>query len=327
MRGRIKQPEIKKGIPGMTYMDPSLALRLEQVKAILPEMLRHPAVLHILQLSLAEDLHPDADFSQLWPSPASGDPTSQATLAADTWLKGQITAKAAGVVAGLPLAQAICLLVDPQIACKPALVEGAIVQPGTLLAEVSGPGPALLAVERPMLNILGRLSGIATLTHKFVQAVAGTKAVILDTRKTAPGLRHMDKYAVRVGGGQNHRAGLYDMILIKDNHIDGSGGIVSAVERVRQRFGNRYPIEVEVRDLAELETVLALKVERVMLDNMSLEMLRIAVQRCAGKVALEASGNVTLATVRSIAETGVDFISSGAMTHSAPVLDISLRLR
>jgi nicotinate-nucleotide pyrophosphorylase (carboxylating) len=311
----------------MTLLDPSLTLRLEQVRETLPESLRHPAVLQALQASLAEDLHPDADFSCLWPHPAAGDITSQATIQPDTWLEGRITAKGTGIVAGLPVAQAICLLVDPQIALRPGPAEGAFVRPGDILAEVSGPGPALLAAERAMLNFLGRMSGIATLTHQFVQAVAGTRAVILDTRKTVPGLRYLDKYAVRMGGGQNHRAGLYDMVLIKDNHIDGAGGIPQAVRRARELYGNRFLIEVEVKDFDELETALALGVDRIMLDNMDPDALREAVERVAGRVKLEASGNVTLETVRLIAETGVDFISSGALTHSARALDISLRLR
>lgn len=311
----------------MYYSDPTLQLRIEQVKNILPESLRHPAVIRSLQLALAEDLHPDAEFSALWPNLSLGDLTSLATLAPDTWLSGQITVKGSGRIAGLPVIQAICLLMDPQIACKPCVTEGSFVEPGTLLAEVSGPGLALLAVERPMLNFLGRLSGIASLTNKFVKAVNGTKAIILDTRKTAPGLRRLDKYAVQVGGGQNHRTGLFDMIMIKDNHIDGAGGIVEAVSRVRQRFGDQYQIEVEVKSLEELTTALDLKVDRIMLDNMSLEMMSEAVKIVNGEVPLEASGNVSLSNVASIAKTGVDFISSGALTHSAPVLDISMRLR
>jgi len=184
----------------------------------------------------------------------------------------------------------------------------------------------LLAAERPALNFLGRMSGIATLTRKFVDRLVGTGSAMLDTRKTAPGLRHLDKYAVRMGGGKNHRAGLYDMVLIKDNHIDGAGGIEAAVRRVRELYGKDCLVEVEVKDLAELQTALQLPVDRIMLDNMSLDIMRQAVEMTAGRVGLEASGNVTLATVRAIAGTGVDFISSGALTHSAPVLDISMRL-
>lgn len=293
----------------------------------LPAALQHPAVHRLLLLALAEDLNEAADPDLLGSDPAQGDITSQATLPSSSWLEGRITAKAEGVIAGLPVAQAVFQLVDTGITFQPHVADGQHVFPGTLLAEVNGPGRSLLAGERPALNFLGRMSGIATLTHKFVQAVAGTKAVILDTRKTAPGLRHLDKYAVLMGGGQNHRAGLYDMVLIKDNHIDGADGIRPAVEGVRQRYGNRYLVEVEVKDLDELRTALALPVDRIMLDNMDLETMRQAVELAAGRIPLEASGNVTLATVRSIAETGVDFISSGALTHSAPVLDISMRLR
>jgi len=293
----------------------------------LPSPLRHPSVLHLLLLALAEDLNEPADPDLLFPDPAAGDITSQATLPAQALLEGRITAKAEGVIAGMPLAQAVFHLVDARITWQPHVEDGQPVQPGTLLVEVTGPGRSLLAGERTALNFLGRMSGIASLTHKFVQAVAGTKAVILDTRKTAPGLRHVDKYAVRMGGGQNHRSGLYDMALIKDNHIDGADGIIPAVEGVRLLFGSRYLVEVEVKDLDELRTALLLSVDRIMLDNMDLTTMRQAVQIAGGRVPLEASGNVTLATVRSIAETGVDFISSGALTHSAPVLDISMRLR
>jgi nicotinate-nucleotide pyrophosphorylase (carboxylating) len=294
---------------------------------ILPPALQHPSVHRLLLLTLAEDLNEAADPDLLGPDPALGDITSQATLPPNSWLEGRITAKAEGVIAGIPLAQAVFHLVDAGTTFQPHVADGQHILPGTLLVEVNGPGRSLLAGERPALNFLGRMSGIASLTHKFVQAVAGTKAVILDTRKTAPGLRHLDKYAVRMGGGQNHRAGLYDMVLIKDNHIDGADGIRPAVEGVRQRYGSRYLVEVEVKDLDELRTALALPVDRIMLDNMDLETMRQAVDLAAGRISLEASGNVTLATVRSIAETGVDFISSGALTHSAPVLDISMRLR
>ena len=179
-----------------------------------------------------------------------------------------------------------------------------------------------------MLNFLGRLSGIATLTRRFVQAVQGTQARILDTRKTTPGLRHLEKYAVRIGGGVNHRLGLYDMALVKENHIDAAGGVTAAVQRCRTLLGPTFPLVVEVKNLDELEEVLRLQPPptRVLLDNMDLPTLRQAVRRAAGRVPLEASGNVRLETVRAVAETGVDFISIGALTHSAPVLDLSLRL-
>jgi nicotinate-nucleotide pyrophosphorylase (carboxylating) len=295
--------------------------------SFLPPPLQHPSVHRLLLLALAEDLNDSADPGLLFPDPCLGDITSLATLPPASILDGHIIAKAEGVIAGLPIAQAVFLLVNPATSFHLHIQDGALVQTGTLLAEVSGPGRALLTAERTALNFLGRMSGIATLTHKFVQAVAGTKAVILDTRKTAPGLRHLDKYAVRMGGGQNHRAGLYDMVLIKDNHIDGANGIRPAVEGVRSRYGSRYLVEVEVKDLDELRTALALPVDRIMLDNMDLDTMRQAVEIAAGRLPLEASGNVSLATVRSIANTGVDFISSGALTHSAPVLDISMRLR
>ena len=193
-----------------------------------------------------------------------------------------------------------------------------------ILARVSGAARALLTGERTALNLLGRMSGIATLTRQFVEAVAGTKAVILDTRKTAPGLRAVDKLAVRLGGGQNHRTGLFDMVLIKDNHIDFAGSITAAVERVRAT-GTKLEIEVEARSLDDLREALSLDVERVLLDNMTTEKMREAVTLAAGRAKLEASGNITLQNVRAVAETGVDFISVGMLTHSAPVFDVSLK--
>jgi nicotinate-nucleotide pyrophosphorylase (carboxylating) len=195
------------------------------------------------------------------------------------------------------------------------------------LGTVLGPGRALLSGERTALNILQRMSGIATLTSQFVEAVAGTRAVILDTRKTAPGLRALDKWAVRLGGGQNHRHGLYDMVLIKDNHIAAVGGdIPAAVARVRAGDPRRRPIEVEVRTLDELRAALPLNVDRILLDNMDLDTMRAAVEIAAGRTPLEASGNMSLERVPAVAATGVDFISVGALTHSAAALDISLKL-
>jgi nicotinate-nucleotide pyrophosphorylase (carboxylating) len=213
----------------------------------------------------------------------AGDATTDSIVPADAVMRGQIIAKQDGVVAGLDVAQ---------------------------------------AVYRTALNFLGRMSGIATLTRQFVDAVAGTQAVILDTRKTAPGLRMADKLAVKRGGGQNHRIGLYDMILIKDNHIDYAGSITAAVTRARAAHTG-LEVEVEARTLDHLREALSLGVERVLLDNMSLEMMAEAVCITAGRAKLEASGNVTLETVRGIAETGVDFISSGALTHSVKVFDVS----
>jgi nicotinate-nucleotide pyrophosphorylase (carboxylating) len=201
--------------------------------------------------------------------------------------------------------------------------DGARAEKGQTLATVSGRARSILTAERTALNFLGRMSGIATLTNQFVRAVAGTRAVILDTRKTAPGLRLTDKLAVRLGGGQNHRIGLYDMVLIKDNHIDFAGSIAEAV-RLARAGAPGLEVEVEARTLDHVREALALGIERIMLDNMTPVAMAAAVRITAGRAKLEASGNVTLENIRRIAETGVDFISVGALTHSAPVLDVSL---
>ncbi|MBC8336246.1 MAG: carboxylating nicotinate-nucleotide diphosphorylase [Anaerolineales bacterium] len=292
----------------------------------LPKPLRHFSVVQTVELALAEDLSADGDLEINRAQLASKDITSAATLDADVILHGKITAKASGIIAGLDLAAVIFKFVDPKIEFSANVQDGQQVEPGTVLAELSGPGVGMLAAERTALNFVGRISGIATLTRKYVDTVAGTNATILDTRKTAPGLRVIDKYAVLMGGGENHRMGLHDMILIKDNHIDGAGGIAEAVAGVRQQYGTRYLIEVEVKDLDELNEALSLLPERIMLDNMSLDMMRQAVEITKGRVQLEASGNVSLETVRGIAQTGVDFISVGALTHSVPVFDISMRM-
>ncbi len=300
--------------------------RLHNAEALLPSELQRPAVLNLIQLALAEDLSAEADLASMGENLTEQDITSRATIAPDSCLMGYIRAKADGIVAGLPVAQAVFALIDPEVYFTSMAKDGDRVAPGTMLAEVSGAGRALLVGERTALNFLGRMSGIASLTRQLVDAIQGTKAFILDTRKTAPGSRLLDKYAVRMGGGQNHRTGLFDMLLIKDNHISGAGGITPAVMKAREMFGKTYLIEVEVKNLDELKEALALNVDRIMLDNMDLETMRIAVNSAGGKVPLEASGNVSLANVRQIAETGVDFISSGALTHSAPTLDISMKI-
>jgi len=292
----------------------------------LPTELQQESIYTLILLSLAEDLAPTDGVTDLDTLLNTGDITSAATLPNNKTLQGRITAKQDGVIAGLPIAQAVFKLVNTTIQFTSQVAEGEVVKKGKVLAEVSGPGRSMLTAERTALNFLGRLCGIATLTQQFVEAVSGTDARILDTRKTAPGSRILDKHAVRMGGGVNHRMGLYDMVLIKDNHIDGSGGIQAAVKRVRETFGDKYPIEVEVKDLPELHIALALNVDRIMLDNMDLESMREAVRITAGKTCLEASGNVSLETVRNIALTGVDYISSGALTHSAPTFDVSMRL-
>lgn len=252
----------------------------------------------------------------------SGDATTDSIVPREAAMKGQILAKQEGVVAGLDVAQAAYRLLDPQVTFEVQVQEGARVEKGCILAFVSGSARSLLTAERTALNFLGRMSGIATLTRQFVDAVTGTQAAILDTRKTAPGLRLVDKLAVLRGGGQNHRIGLYDMILIKDNHIDFAGGLGEAVRRARAAHRG-LAIEVEARTLEDVQAALALKVERILLDNMSAETMAEAVRITAGRAKLEASGNVNLETVRRIAETGVDFISIGALTHSATVFDVS----
>ena len=253
----------------------------------------------------------------------SGDVTTDSIVPANASLRGRIIAKQTGVVAGLDVADAVFRALDQRITFTPQVVDGARVETRTVVAEVAGPARALLTGERTALNFLGRISGIATLTRQFVDAVSGTNAVILDTRKTAPGLRFTDKLAVRLGGGQNHRTGLFDMVLIKDNHIDFAGSITAAVTRVREA-GVKVEIEVEARTLDDVREALALGVERILLDNMTFELMREAVQICAGQAKLEASGNVSLESVLEVARTGVDFISVGALTHSPKVFDVSL---
>lgn len=269
----------------------------------------HPDITAAIKRALEEDI-------------GTGDATSLSIIPANATMTGRIIAKQEGVIAGLDIAQAVYQMFDPGVDFQPQVSEGASVQNRQLVASVAGYARSLLTAERTALNFMGRMSGIATLTHQFVDRVAGTNAVILDTRKTAPGLRMADKLAVARGGGQNHRIGLYDMILIKDNHIDFAGSITAAVQKARAGAA-RLEIEVEARTLDHLREALSLGVERVLLDNMSLEMMTEAVRITAGKAKLEASGNVTLDTLRAIAETGVDYISSGALTHSAKVFDLS----
>ncbi len=253
----------------------------------------------------------------------SGDVTTDAIVPSDATMSGQIIAKQDGVVAGLDVVQATFLLMSEAVELVAHVDEGTVVESRHVLASVSGPAHALLTGERVALNLLGRMSGIATLARRFVNEVSGTEAMILDTRKTAPGLRVLDKLAVERGGAHNHRMGLYDMILIKDNHIDFAGSMEAAVERARAS-GSGLEIEVEARNLEDVRTALQLGVERIMLDNMMLEDMRQAVEMCAGRAKTEASGNVRLENVRQIAETGVDYISVGALTHSPLVFDVSM---
>ncbi len=256
----------------------------------------------------------------------SGDVTTLAIVAEDRMMYGRFIAKANGIIAGLEVARQVFALVDERTTFTPHLQDGEPVTPGQRIATIVGPARALLSGERTALNFLQRMSGIATLTRQFVDAVSGTKAIILDTRKTAPGLRASDKLAVQMGGGQNHRFGLFDMALIMDNHIAAvQGDLATAVQRVRT-YAPTVPVEIEVTTLAQLATAVTLPVDRIMLDNMSLDEMREAVNFTAGRIPLEASGNVNLETIRAIAATGVDFISIGALTHSVRALDISLEL-
>ena len=255
-----------------------------------------------------------------------GDITTNATIPADSQLTGRFIAKERGVIAGLEVAALTFAELDPHAHIICHVQDGDLVEKGVEIARITGQGRAILSGERVALNLLQRMSGIATLTRQFVEAVRGTSAVILDTRKTMPGLRMLDKCAVRLGGGQNHRFGLYDMVMIKDNHIAAVGSITQAVAQVRAHDQQRRPIEVEVKNLEELAETLPLNVDRILLDNMTPAMMRDAVRLTNRRVPLEASGNVSLENVAAIAATGVDYISIGKLTHSAKALDISLLL-
>jgi len=258
----------------------------------------------------------------------SGDVTSTWTLSPHLRAQGYFLAKKDGVVAGLAVAREVFHQLDPSIQFTALVEDGTAVVAGQQIATIEGPAIPVLSGERTALNFLQRMSGIATAARHYVEAVAGTRAIVLDTRKTVPGLRALDKWAVALGGGQNHRQGLYDMVLIKDNHIVAAGSITQTLEQVRAQNQAGLPVEVEVKTLAELEEALAFQppVDRIMLDNMTVEEMQEAVRRVDGRVPLEASGGVNLRGVRAIAETGVDYISVGALTHSVTALDISLEL-
>lgn len=254
----------------------------------------------------------------------AGDITSQLTIPADKIATARLVARKPGRISGLICAEAAFRLVDPALKLDVSAPDGSDVAAGTLLAAVTGSARSILTAERVALNFLGPLSGTASATAALVKAVEGTGARIVCTRKTLPGLRALQKYAVRCGGGFNHRFGLDDAAMIKDNHIAAAGGIAPALSRLRAGLGHMVKIEVEVDSLAQLEEALASGADTLLLDNMSLDDLRRAVALAKGRAVLEASGNVTLASVRAIAETGIDYISSGALTHSAPNLDIGL---
>jgi len=278
---------------------------------VLPRLPR-PLVLRAVSEALAEDLG------------LAGDVTTDATVPADATASAVVVARRRGVVSGLDVAEEAFRALDGRIAFDRLCADGTAVAGKTQIARISGNARAILTGERVALNFMGRMSGIATLTRAYVDAIAGTKAAIVDTRKTTPGLRAFEKYAVRCGGGQNHRTGLFDAILIKDNHIAAAGGVAQAVGAARARAGHMVKIEVEVDTLEQLRQALRHDIDVVLLDNMPPAMLSEAVAIVAGKVLTEASGGVDQTTVRAIAETGVDLISVGALTHSAPVLDLGL---
>jgi nicotinate-nucleotide pyrophosphorylase (carboxylating) len=276
-------------------------------------VLEKEAVRKIIRRALEEDIR-------------SGDVTTSAALTGSETGQGTALAKEDLVVAGLDVFRDVFRMRDAGLAFQTGLSDGSWAPCGTVLATVSGSLSSILTAERVALNLFQRMCGVATLTRQFVDAVAGTKAKILDTRKTMPGLRILDKYSVRIGGGLNHRYGLYDGVLIKDNHIEAAGGIAEAVRRVKATAPLMVKIEVEVKNLAEVGEALAAGADIIMLDNMTVDTMRQAVQLIGGKALVEASGNVTLFTVKPIAATGVDFISSGALTHSARAADISLKV-
>ncbi len=266
----------------------------------------------LLRLALAEDLG------------RAGDITTEATIPAGAVASARLVARSGGSIAGLPMAERVFGLLDPAVRFDCAVADGDVVPAKTTLARISGPARAILTGERTALNLLGHLSGVATATRALVQAVAGTHAGIVCTRKTTPGLRALEKYAVRCGGGANHRFGLDDAVLIKDNHLVAAGGVKPAIERARALAGHLVKIECEVQTLAQLEEALAAGADAILLDNMPPAELADAVKQIGGRAITEASGGITLETVRGVASSGVDLISVGWITHSAPTLDVAL---
>jgi nicotinate-nucleotide pyrophosphorylase (carboxylating) len=265
-----------------------------------------------IEAALAEDLG------------LAGDITGNAVIAPTETMAAAIVARSEGVIAGLPLARAAFIAIDAGLAIEPIRFDGEMVRPGDVVLQVAGNSRSILAAERVALNYLCHLSGIATATSRYVACIDGTGAAICCTRKTLPGLRAFQKYAVKAGGGQNHRFGLDDAVLVKDNHIASAGGVPAVLQRVREHAGHMVKVEIEVDTLDQLREVLQHKVDAVLLDNMSLDDMKLAVGMVAGRCVVEASGGVTLERVRDIALTGVDLISVGALTHSASVLDLGL---
>jgi nicotinate-nucleotide pyrophosphorylase (carboxylating) len=269
------------------------------------------AVEAVVAAALAEDV-------------GEGDLTTDRIVPSDVRCRAELLIEEPGIVCGVPAAVSVFTTLDADVTVDVVVAEGTRVDAGSAVARLAGPARAVLTGERAALNLLGRLCGIASLTARYVDLVEGTGTKILDTRKTTPGLRALEKYAVRCGGGTNHRAGLYDAILIKENHLRIAGGIGPAISALGDRDG--IPVEVEAETLAEVGEALEAGADRILLDNMTVEQVSEAVRLVAGRVPLEASGGISLATVRAYAETGVDFISIGALTHSARSLDVSLEV-
>lgn len=257
----------------------------------------------------------------------TGDITTNALIPDSMYTTATMTAKADGIIAGMDVARAVFTFLSPEIVWNPRVRDGDKIMKGDLLVEMSGPFRALLSGERLALNFLQRMSGIATMTSLFVSQIAGTDTKILDTRKTVPGLRILDKYAVKAGGGENHRIGLYDMVLIKDNHIKVAGGIRKAVTQIRRQVPPEIRIEVETTNMAEVLEALEVKADVIMLDNMTNEMMKECVAVINHQAKVEASGNMNLQRVSEVAATGVDYISIGALTHSVTALDISMNIK
>ncbi|MPZ52162.1 MAG: carboxylating nicotinate-nucleotide diphosphorylase [Acidimicrobiia bacterium] len=268
----------------------------------------------VVRRALAEDLG------------SAGDITTMATVGEDKMARARLVSRAEGTLAGLETVKWVFALLDDEIECGLIVADGDRVGSGAVLAEISGPARGILTGERTALNLLGHLSGIATATADLVGRVEGTGARILDTRKTTPNLRALEKHAVRMGGGVNHRFGLFDAVLVKDNHIAASGGLTAALRGVRDRVGHTVRVEVEVDTLDQLDELLTLDADAVLLDNMDPDTLSRAIKLIDGRLITEASGNITADTVRQISETGVDYISSGWITHSAPALDVTLEI-
>jgi nicotinate-nucleotide pyrophosphorylase (carboxylating) len=276
-------------------------------------MVTYEMIKNLIERALSEDI-------------GSGDVTTEATIAADSTSTAVMLAKQDMVLAGLDVSREVFHSLDPSIQFSPLAKDGDRTNTGTEIVRLSGSTRALLMGERVALNLLQHMSGIATQTAKYVEKIKGLKTAVLDTRKTHSGLRHLEKYAVRMGGGKNHRFGLYDGILIKDNHIKAAGGITKAIRAARNKTHLLLKIEVETKSLAEVREALTAKADIIMLDNMPVGMMREAITLINHQALVEASGNVTLETIQAIAETGVDFISCGSLTHSAPAVDISMKI-